>query len=768
MEKDNRQELARKLDNESTSRDMIEVLPFASSRLKELEYLEKQVRTMTGNRRAFQMLPRHLRRRAASHYVKRIPRKWSELREQAIREVEKIVMSTNTAPITPPTIDRKTTPITSTTSTPSTTIASSAAAKEFEQRRRKRLRRYSYASKSGTRRHPKICQIHSGTSLKKHEYLRRMHRHGRCQWLETHIWHGKRMKMELKWNGHCKVAIYPNDKNQRFLYRASINECVIHDSSYMDLVELVGDEDQLMDLLTRFVPQERLSNYDHPGHSKYRYGTRVARCMFYHPDQFPQGAICPVDLLWRATHASMKRHRRMIWIWVHPLAIDELAESIEHELSSVHPHDDLVRSRVVLRRHDHRDLLRFDLFGRKAHRILRDVLDVIPSEGAGDLWRTWRTWNFTPSHFPHQAVLSLKVIDPRLLFPNKLRIRTSSHPPPPPDGDSIEFTFDASATAMSDIWDESYRNRLRRHQLSEKQLNLRRERERQRRGRIYRLPVSEIDARIPILLWRQECFEQGWVMIVPSGWGMGFWKSFIYAGAHACSLRDMQHHAFENGIPYFPDDYIDTKSYQMETEHSMELLRNDHLRRPSAKRINYKSLEIDSPFRIPFDQLVSIVPDASPSSLSIWVARSPLDQLSSYSPSFLSTCLIRVRVELSGSKGIPEHGALIYLYEQPDLIIKKKTQMTMAPISTTTVTTQQNSSSPRSTPLLYTDFKPRPKPVGYITQGGQSFRQGRALGYGYVSYNSLTKRCLSSMKRFRGLFRNRTSLQMRPIYIKCV
>ena len=799
MENTKRESTKKINHDESTSGgDMINVLPFASSRLKELEYLERQVRTMTGNRRAFQMLPRHLRRRAASHYVKRIPRKYRELREQAGREVEKTVMSNPL--LTTPTVNIKkvskkatippTTTTTPITNTPTMITSSMGIVKEFEQQRRKRLRRYSYASKSGTRRANRICQVqHSGTSLRKQEYLRRMHRHGRCQWLETHIWHGKRMKMELKWKGYCKVATCPNDKNHRFLYRASINECVIHDSSYMELVELMGDEAQLVEVLTRFVPQDLLSDYDHPNHRKYRYGTRVARCMFYHPDQFPRGAICPVDLLWRATNTSMMTnhppHYRTIWMWVHPLAIDELVKSIESELLLAHPHpQDRSSSQVILRRHDHRDLLRFDLFGRKTHRILRDILDVIPSEGAGDLWRKWRTWNFTPAHFPHQVVLALKVLDPRLLFPNKLRIRTSSHPPPSPE-DSVEFTFDASETAISDIWDKSYRDRLRRHQLSEKQLNLRREHERQRRGQIHHLPASEIDARIPILLWRQEGFGQGWSMIVPSGWGMGFWKSLIYAGAHACSLRDRQHYAFENGIPYFPDDYVDTKSYQVETERSVEILRNLHLRRPPAKRINYSFLEIDSPFRIPFDQLVTVEqhPDNSSSSSSIWVTRSSLDRLSSsYSPLLLSTCLIRVRIELSGSKGIPEHGALIYLYEPTaDEIIIKKTEnmdttthkipMASTSITPTAMTIKQNSPSLSSDSLLYTDFKLRPKAIGYITQGGQSFREGRALGYGYISYDSLTKRCLSSFnsnKRVRGFFRNRTSLHMRPIYIKCL
>ena len=49
-------------------------------------------------------------------------------------------------------------------------------------------------------------------------------------WLETHLWHVKRMKM-MESHG-CKIALEPNQKSSRSLFRAACHESVIHDASY--------------------------------------------------------------------------------------------------------------------------------------------------------------------------------------------------------------------------------------------------------------------------------------------------------------------------------------------------------------------------------------------------------------------------------------------------------------------------------------------------------------------------------------------------------
>ena len=54
------------------------------------------------------------------------------------------------------------------------------------------------------------------------EYTRRQRKH---VWLETHIWHAKRMKMIDAWG--YRLADHPNDKGFRAAYRAAKNNCIL-------------------------------------------------------------------------------------------------------------------------------------------------------------------------------------------------------------------------------------------------------------------------------------------------------------------------------------------------------------------------------------------------------------------------------------------------------------------------------------------------------------------------------------------------------------
>lgn len=60
------------------------MLDFAEARATELNHMLKAMRSKGGSKRAFQGLPRSMRRRAMSHNVKRLPRR---LRKKAEIEV---------------------------------------------------------------------------------------------------------------------------------------------------------------------------------------------------------------------------------------------------------------------------------------------------------------------------------------------------------------------------------------------------------------------------------------------------------------------------------------------------------------------------------------------------------------------------------------------------------------------------------------------------------------------------------------------------------
>lgn len=130
-----------------------------------------------GSRRVFQALPRHMRRRAASYNIKRLP---VRLRQRALEELKK---------------DPQTVP---------------KPLKKPPCRRRRR-------------RPGSIAQ----------EYERRQ---SEKRWLETHMWHAKRAHMENHWG--YRIAVKVNEKCLKACLRSARHGCFVVDCSYYEIVEI--------------------------------------------------------------------------------------------------------------------------------------------------------------------------------------------------------------------------------------------------------------------------------------------------------------------------------------------------------------------------------------------------------------------------------------------------------------------------------------------------------------------------------------------------
>eukprot|EP01055_Gregarina_sp_Pseudo9_P005606 Gregarina_sp_Pseudo_9__5605@NODE_767_length_2243_cov_14_980944_g722_i0_p1_GENE_NODE_767_length_2243_cov_14_980944_g722_i0NODE_767_length_2243_cov_14_980944_g722_i0_p1_ORF_typecomplete_len685_score80_88POP1/PF06978_11/6_9e28POPLD/PF08170_12/8e03POPLD/PF08170_12/9_2e16_NODE_767_length_2243_cov_14_980944_g722_i0892143 len=145
----------------------IEVQDFVAERASESAALVERLATKKEGKRSFQKLHYEFRRRAQSHNPYRIPRK---CRAPVLRDME-------TAPPVPS----------------------------------RRPRR--------DRRRPRSIQDCFG---------KRSERSGR--WLETHLWHTKRMKMHELWG--FKLAVLPTQKSKRKIYRLANRRSIIYDESY--------------------------------------------------------------------------------------------------------------------------------------------------------------------------------------------------------------------------------------------------------------------------------------------------------------------------------------------------------------------------------------------------------------------------------------------------------------------------------------------------------------------------------------------------------
>ena len=155
----------------------IRIQDFVNARQAEIKALEKVITnsvSMVGQR-VFQTLPKHLRRRASSHNIKRLP---FGLRKYAQNQLEK---------------DGDSVPIVT--------------------KKKKASWKLRYKSK---------------TKLK---------------YLDTHIWHAKRMKMVTMW-GH-RLADRPTEKSYHRLYRYAQTKSKLHDMSYCKTMLIKGTKENI-------------------------------------------------------------------------------------------------------------------------------------------------------------------------------------------------------------------------------------------------------------------------------------------------------------------------------------------------------------------------------------------------------------------------------------------------------------------------------------------------------------------------------------------
>lgn len=93
----------------------------------------------------------------------------------------------------------------------------------------------------------------------------------------------------------------------------------------------------------------------------------------------------------------------------------------------------------------------------------------------------------------------------------------------------------------------------------------------------------------------------GWDIIVPSGYGVPFWQTFIMFGARSGGLRETESLAFETGSCYLPPDSKAGKQEALSVEGE---LKERYFKLPPSKRVNYVKLGINSPFLCKWDVLL--------------------------------------------------------------------------------------------------------------------------------------------------------------------
>ncbi|TIA88306.1 hypothetical protein E3P99_02689 [Wallemia hederae] len=505
---------ARKIDTQIPS--AINVEDHVKARQFEIKALFKAIDTArtASSTRAFQSLPRHLRRRAASHNPKRVPLR---LREKALAEI-------------------------------------SGDVSRLRRKRRKLLRTRMKKQQSSSSR---------TVNLQKRQLNK--------SWLETHIWHTKRMIMTNLWG--YRIALHPTEKAFRPSVRAARQGCIVHDASYTSLIQIDGPQDAILRVFDSTLEKAGES----ASSKRYIFGTREMQSYIYEHKAYPTNIIAPVSLIWHA--ADGVRDKRSVWLRCHPSAFNEVHQSLHNAANELGDNALLIRD---LRGH----VNTFELYGPHSSQVLAGAFRLAKSNGKAQRI-AWQKLSkaATPAHFPTGFVAGFNVEDPRLSFPPR---NTK------PDKAKAVADLTLSTTlASSLLYSEEERKKVAKPRFKKSQLDTRRSKT-QQPGKA--LSMTPDDDTIPILVVQKRVEGglhdsiSGYTVIVPSGWGMQVWPSLTHTDARVGGIEQIEEFATQVGQTHFPASACPSSlvNYQECVRRANEEQERCN-KRPKGKRPHYHS-----------------------------------------------------------------------------------------------------------------------------------------------------------------------------------
>ncbi|GME50061.1 Ribonuclease P/MRP subunit POP1 [Neofusicoccum parvum] len=298
--------------------------------------------------RAFQGVPRELRRRTASHNVKRVPQR---LRKRAAREMAEDNTPTVTARRRRPNAHMR---LRLETAEKLKKVTAKAKARKAKKEGKANgdskadgdmevtvTPAEGDAGQSDTikTRKPRVKTSKLKNPPTPHVKFRK--RQLNKQWLPTHMFHTKRAHLtppsEPLWR--FAIPLAPTMKCYRSTHRASTARgAVAWDMSYMSTIGLQGSEEHIQKLLRDF-------GVDHWGKrgQKWRDGTRTWEGWLFEKGGWPEKAIAPVTIIWCAepktedvemkddateSASTKKKHKRKVLIRIHPSAFKEFWDAI--------------------------------------------------------------------------------------------------------------------------------------------------------------------------------------------------------------------------------------------------------------------------------------------------------------------------------------------------------------------------------------------------------------------------------------------------------
>jgi ribonuclease P/MRP protein subunit POP1 len=587
----------------------LDLQAFLKAREFEIKALEDGMRRSKSalTTRAFQQVPRDLRRRTASHNVKRVPKR---LQKKAGREMREDNTPTVTANKRKPGSSRG-------------RIRAETAKKLGILSQKKKLAEVKTSKPGGLDAkavsegiigripRPKVKKGELSTPPRPPSKFRKRQIHK--SWLPTHIYHAKRARMTEPKKPLWRLAIplTPTEKSYRPSHRASNARGVLcWDMSYMATISLEGSEMGLEKVL-RAVGIIQDESWGKAG-KRWREGKRTWSGWLTRDENGQCKYIGPATIIWchsvtynpdegakEVTENTVKFKKpppRRLFIRVHPSAFLELWNEL-HRLSKM--------QRPVVHVEDLRfEIGSIEVTGPGSTEALLGTLHAFDQSTGTENDGHVETFNAllgvtNAAALPSNALLTLSVMDPRLRYPP----RKVNHPKPSDDQSAFSllemlaaWPVDESLSSPS-LFDRGCRIRATRLP-SQKSIN-------RRKG--LAPPgdypsLSPMDQPIPILLFvsrtTSSSGQGAWTLLAPWKCILPIWYCLMHhplssgGNPRFGGLQELQQMHFEHGKPWFPADYPSTAAGWAWEMDEQQKRKEEWDRRPKGKRAEFESLDL--------------------------------------------------------------------------------------------------------------------------------------------------------------------------------
>lgn len=572
---------------------MLKVNEFVGSREYEIRELQTAMRSSkaANSTRVFQSLPRKLRRRTASHNVRRIPKR---LRNRALREMLKSEQSTvvkknqrhrshglTARQLYKAKMSTKLLRLAGKCNTMRMALPKDVTAANCNVRQKlKALRATIKLARSGSDKVHKLQNSlgsYDNTGLGSlaatpRGRIKYCKRQRLFTWLPTHIWNAKRSHMIKRWGFQIPWA--PTQKCFKLTHRiggnvsASDGALCMDTSFYGTLIlsdSSAQDSTVLRDLVSTLTKKRGVL-------AKYRVSKTWFEGLMYDLDD--QSEVGEVDLLWVELN--------MVLIRIHP----SIYPSVFEQLSAKIPGE--------IKLQDCRySLGSVTLKGAKSLMSLAAVLrSTSQSTSYQQFKRVSRVSDVV--NLPHRTMFAFECMDFRhLARPRPVHTSESAVPPSVDDILSLqnEFPIDEVTQILSNLCkpecrEESYKNQQTLKQLAKRRRDLLSDGpSNQHRNMITYDP--DTDPKIPLLVVKRQQ-NRDWVVMLPWFWVLPFWYLLNRVSrVYHFGLRQQQQLNFEEGRLYFPDDFPFTEAGLKENFFKGDASRSKWSKKPPSKRVNY-------------------------------------------------------------------------------------------------------------------------------------------------------------------------------------